>query len=105
MTATIYDLERVHEAARCQRVFLNRTVQRDHESLGYTFNDVCKCLEELTLADYSGVFETDDGKRFDVYKPKFAHGPGLDALYVKLSEQSKATLPQVALGSFHLQRI
>ena len=103
MTATLYDLDRVHEAARSHRVFMNRTIQRDVANLGYDFNDVCRCLEELTIADYSGVYER-DGLQFDVYKPRFAHGPGVDALYVKLSERSNATLPQVALGSFHLQR-
>lgn len=87
---------------------MNRTVQRDVTNLGYGINEVCECLEALTPADYAGRFEAaaPDGStvEFDVYKPCFPHGRGIDALYVKLSERSNATLPQVALGSFHLQR-
>ncbi|EMR4108524.1 type II toxin-antitoxin system MqsR family toxin [Stenotrophomonas sepilia] len=108
MSAPLYELDRIHEAARCRRVTMNRTVQRDVTNLGYGFNDVCECLEALTPADYAGryVASGPDGSeiQFDVYKPCFPHSRGIDALYVKLSERSNATLSQVALGSFHLQR-
>lgn len=109
MSAPLYDLDRIHEAARFRRVTWTRTVQRDVTNLGYGFNDVCECLEALTPADYAGpyVATAPDGSKteFDVYKPCFPHSRGIDALYVKLSERSNATLSQVALGSFHLQRI
>lgn len=105
MTAPLYDLDRIHEAARCGRVTVNRTIQRDLANLGYAHDDVCRCLQALTVADYAGVFTAPDtGLQFDVYLPRFPFGQNVDALYVKLSERPNATLPQVALGSFHLQR-
>lgn len=86
---------------------MNRSILRDMDSLGYEPDDVCRCLEALTPSDYCGRFTTTDGSgvEFDVYKPRFRHGPGIDHLYVKLSERTHATLPQVALASFHLTRI
>ncbi len=86
---------------------MTRNIQRDVTNLGYGFDDVCQCLEALTPSDYSHRFTTADGSgvQFDVYKPRFPHGGGIDELYVKLSERDSATLPQVALASFHLKRI
>ncbi len=73
--------------------------------LGYGLDDVHECLASLLPEDYRGPFEADDGTVFDVYHPRFQGPQGhLDELYVKLFERSEATLPQVVLASFHLQR-
>lgn len=105
MTSPTYALGRIVAAARAGRVvFAGRRLQIDIAQLGYTLDDVHECLATLRPEDHRGVFEA-DGVLFDVYLPGF-HGPhgGIDELYVKLTERSEATLPQVVLASFHLQR-
>lgn len=104
MSGPIYDLERVIAAAKSGRVTFSRTVQRDFQELDYAVQDVHDCLASLSPADFRGVFER-NGVVFDVYHPKFSGPTGhIDALYVKLSERTRATLPQLVLASFHLQR-
>ena len=104
MKVPLYDLERIVAAAKAGRVTITRTAQRDYQELDYGLDDVHACLASLSPSDYRGIFER-DGVQLDVYRPHFSGPSGcVDELYVKLSERSKATLPQVVLASFHLPR-
>lgn len=104
MSAPRYDLTRVVEAAIAGHVSYARRVQIDFQELGYSFADVCQCIASLTVEDYRGSVVY-DGVELDVYHPRFSGPEGqVDELYVKLFERSRATVPQVVLGSFHLPR-
>lgn len=104
MSGPLYDLDRVRAAAKAGRVTFARRVQTDFQEMDYGVDDVHDCLASLSLHDYRGVFER-NGVLFDVYHPRYPGPTGhVDELYVKLSERSEATLPQVVLASFHLKR-
>lgn len=104
MTAPLYDLNRVIAAATAGRVTFVRKAQTDFQELGYGVDDVHNCIASLSPRDYRGVFER-NGVKYDVYQPRYSGPTGhVDELYVKLSERPEATLPQVVLASFHLQR-
>ncbi len=104
MSAPLYDLDRVIAAAVAGRVTFGRKVQTDFQGMDYGVDDVHSCLASLSLRDYRGVFER-NGVKFDVYHPRYSGPTGhVDELYVKLSERSAATLPQIVVASFHLQR-
>lgn len=81
-----------------------RRTQVDFQELGYAPDDVHRCLAALRPSDYRGVAEY-NGVQFDVYHPHFPGPSGhVDELYVKLAERPQATLSQVLVVSFHLQR-
>lgn len=104
MADPLYSLARVISAAKAGRVTLTRKVQVDTQELDYALEDVHNCLATLCEGDYRGVFEK-EGVKFDVYHPRYKGPTGqIDELYVKLSERTNATLPQVVLASFHLKR-
>lgn len=100
----LYDLDLVRAAAEKGHVFLTRNAQRDYQELGYDLDDVHDCLANLRISDHRGVVEI-RGIRYDVYHPNY-RGPGgvVDELYVKLNANERATVPQIAIASFHLQR-
>lgn len=100
----IYDLDMVREAASKGHVFLQRSAQRHSQEMGYALDDVHSCIACLEVGDYRGVVEY-NGIQFDVYCPRFRGPTGcVDELYVKLNANDRATVPQITVLSFHLQR-
>lgn len=100
----LYPLRLVREAAKKGRVSLSRKAQRDYQELGYALEDVHACVADLHDTEYRGVAEY-NGIQYDVYHPRFKAPSGyVDELYVKLSGNERATLPQITIVSFHLQR-
>jgi hypothetical protein len=100
----LFDLERVREAGRLGKVGLQRTAQRDIQELGYSLEDVNRCIETLRPEDFHKSEAYGDHLECDVYLRGFQGSPGgFDDLYIKL-RIPPTSIPQVLLMSFHLQR-
>jgi hypothetical protein len=100
----LFDLERIREAGRLGKVGLQRTPQRDIQELGYSLDDVHRCIATLRSEDFHKSEAYEDHCECDVYLRGFLGPRGsVDDLYIKL-RIPPTSIPQVVLISFHLQR-
>jgi hypothetical protein len=100
-----YSLDRIHELARFRHVeYGSSRVTVDVENLGYSIDDICRCLEILQPGHFSHAErygETD--KWLDIYRCTYPSPSGaLDNLYIKLKLFKSCV--SVVLHSFHRER-
>lgn len=101
-----YCLQDVHLIAQKQHIeYFGRVVSRDAAELGYSFEDVVRCVLNITEDEFSKTLRYDTGPVFDVYLTRYPR-PNcegeLDELYVKLALVKDRLV--LTLASFHLQR-
>lgn len=98
-----YNLEQIKKAVRKDKIqYYGRRVSIDTANLGYTFEDVCKCLLTLKTSDYHETIQYSQDPVFDVYLVNYLRAEcidDIDRLYIKL-----AYIEAVVIASFHLQR-
>ncbi len=100
-----YDLQKIQEIALAGNVdYGSRRVMRDIENLGYSLDDVCRCLASLKKAHYrSSVRYQNTQIWLDEYNIRFSNTPEYtDDLYIKL--KITANTIQLVLASFHRNR-
>ncbi|RZO86877.1 MAG: type II toxin-antitoxin system MqsR family toxin [Oceanococcus sp.] len=99
-----YALAAIHELAKQQKLILeSRKVQNDVGNLGYSIEEVCRCIAGLRDADFSiSILYPGEKKWSDVYLKEFRASGRDDAdhLYIKLRVPRGQ---QVVLFSFHLE--
>lgn len=102
-----YNLDEVRKLAKQGAVeYMGRTANRDAAELGYSLNDVIRCLAALTEDEFSKSLEYGAGLKHDVYITKFPRPNGeedeIDELYVKFVLINN--MLTISIASFHLQR-
>ncbi len=102
-----FDLARIVELALAGKVvYVNSSVLRDTENLGYSPDDVHQCLASLTAGDFAcgEAYGSGPTKWHDVYKISRYPSPTghRDDLYIKL--QINKNCVTVLLYSFHRNR-
>lgn len=98
-----YPLDNIRALAEQNRIrYEGRKVSRDIANLGYTLDDVARCITGLRAAHFKEtvVFEN---ATFDVYSKDFHRSEDLppDRIYMKLRLLENGDL-EVGIGSFHL---
>lgn len=99
-----YSLEKIIAAANAQQVIYGgRKVGIDISNLGYTIDEVARCISQLQHENYQKTLNYDDcGKVFDVYTINFSPRENqMDSIYIKLRLLENGEV-QIGLGSFHL---
>lgn len=99
-----YSLEKIIVAAKAQQIIYGgRKVNSDIVNLGYTLDEVARCISQLQPENYQKTLEYDDnGRVFDAYKIGFSPQDGqIDSIYIKLRLLENGEI-QIGLGSFHL---
>lgn len=97
-----HSLDRIKELAAEEAViYAGRDVQRDADGLGYSFEDVCRCITELEQRDFSqSIRYTPHGEWHDVYLMSYEHPKRcIRDLYLKLRLTRDCLL--VTVCSFH----
>ena len=100
-----YALARVRELAGQEEVsYASSRVQYDTDGLGYSFEEVCRCLSQLEDTDFQHSEQyADSGIWLDVYLLKYeAPNGAIDDLYIKLKLNRNCIC--VVLCSFHQER-
>lgn len=101
-----YLLDEIRALAANQRVdYASTRVTQDVANLGYSLQEVCRCLESLQPQHFSHSERYSDTSRFwnDVYLCFWGAGTSdPDRLYIKLRLKTSAT--GILLISFHLER-
>lgn len=100
-----YSLDRIHELARSRLVvYGSNRVTVDAENLGYSLEDICRCLAILQPGQFfraERYGETD--KWLDIYCCTYPSPSGaIDDLYIKLKLTKSCV--SVVLHSFHRER-
>jgi hypothetical protein len=98
-----YALTRVKELAASESVSLTGRSTRDSQDLGYSFEEVCRCVSELEPQDFdhSVRYET-NWFWFDVYKMRNQTSRRrIDDLYIKIRLNRDCIL--VTVHSFHTE--
>ena len=100
-----YPLDEIRAAVEAGNIIYGgRKVQQDINNLGYTKNDVVRCIVSLVGTHYQKTLTfTDKGTVFDVYIRDFEHQKCTDRIYMKLRLLPNGQM-NVGIGSFHLQR-
>jgi hypothetical protein len=98
-----YSLDRIRElASREQVVTENRRVLRQSQNIGYTFDDICRCLAKLDAKFFKeSILYEDSADWRDVYLVPNQHGKWSDDLYIKLRLNRNCLV--VLVDSFHLE--
>lgn len=99
-----YSLEKIIVAAKAELIIYGgRKVNSDIANLGYTLNEVARCISQLQPENYQKTLDYDDkGKVFDAYKINFSpQEEQTDSIYIKLRLLENGEV-QIGLGSFHL---
>jgi hypothetical protein len=99
-----YSLNRIHELAKAGQVEYVGTCERDVGNLSYDLDEVCRCLQCLTKANFDHSERYDEKKSWrDVYLTQY-RGPAecIDDLYIKLRLDHDCTV--IYLHSFHQPR-
>lgn len=101
---THYSLEKIVAAAKAQQIIYGgRKVGNDISNLGYTLEEVARCIAQLRPEHFQKTFMYDDTANvFDAYKIEFSPWDGkTDLIYMKLRLLENGQI-HVGLGSFHL---
>jgi len=96
-----YSLERIRELAENGHIhYMSRRVFIHTENLGYSPDDVNKCIASLTDANYRGTVRYDGKAWLDEYLISYTGPSGhVDDLYIKLKLNRGCVVIQLA--SFH----
>lgn len=103
--APIYNLSELHDLAEDpdRIVFHGREAHKSSLGLGYSLDDIARCIKSLAPTDFHKrlVYETGDPPtRFDVYKSTFElNEQHTDYLYIKLALNDCG---QIVVASFKL---
>ncbi len=89
-----YPLDDIRAAAEAGNILYGgRNVSRDINNLGYTTDEVIRCIVGLQDRHYQKTLTfTDKGTVFDVYIRDFTHQEHTDRIYMKLRLLSNSTL-------------
>ncbi len=93
----LHDVNSVRKAARDGKVhFADRNVERVATGEGFSHDDVCKCVSEVTVDSYKTTISYENSPTpFDVYVHQFQGR----AIYLKLKLTCAGLV--VVLASFH----
>jgi len=100
-----YSLNAVHRLAANGKVaYGSNDVQKDIDNLRFSLDDVCNCLQSLSVEDYKQSVNYDDHKGWlDVYLCKWSLSKNSSAntekLYIKLKLNRDCIT--IVLASFH----
>ena len=102
-----YNLDDVRKLAKKGALeYMGRRASVDAAELGYVFDDVIRCLVNLTEDEFSKTLEYEHGPKLDVYLTRFPRPGGgdneIDELYVKFALING--MLTISIASFHLQR-
>jgi hypothetical protein len=94
---------RIQELARQEAVqYASRSVQKDVQNLGYSFEEVCECIAELRPGDFRDSTKYENSPNWlDAYTMPNVHDASgwTDDLYIKLALSGDCLW--VSLHSFH----
>ena len=94
-----YSLSDARKAAQKGNVYLDRNAKKDSANLGYSQEDICKCMASLQESDFHKSIDYGPDERTgarivcDVYKMRFrVNDSRIDDLYIKFRLAAKSHL-------------
>ncbi|MEQ1739115.1 MAG: type II toxin-antitoxin system MqsR family toxin [Methyloglobulus sp.] len=99
-----YSLEKIIAAANAQQIIYGgRKVNSDIANLGYTLDEVARCISQLKPEHYRKTHKFEDNSTvYDDYVIEFSpQEEKPDSIYIKLRLLENGEV-QIGLGSFHL---
>lgn len=98
-----YSLDAIRAAAENgEIIYASRKVNNDISNLGYTEDEVIRCIVGLCSKHYKETLTyRKSGKVDDVYIRNFVHADKIDPIYMKLRLLPEGLVQILRIGSFH----